>query len=55
MNNFRRLDEFLNDKHFIEFYADEGRPGINPMVLSLVTIFQFLEKLPDRAAAQWQS
>ena len=46
------VDDFLDDEQFSELYADEGRPGINPVVLSLVTIFQFLEKLPDRAAAQ---
>ena len=33
-------------------YAREGRSGINPVVLSLVTVFQFVEKLSDRAAAQ---
>jgi transposase len=46
------VDEFLSDDQFTELYAEEGRPGINPVVLSLVTVFQFLEKLPDRAAAQ---
>jgi transposase len=45
-------DEFLSDEQFADLYADEGRPGINPVVLSLVTIFQFLEKLPDRIVAQ---
>lgn len=45
-------DDFLSDEDFVELYADEGRPGINPVILSLVTIFQFLEKLPDRVAAQ---
>jgi len=46
------VDEFLSDDQFMELYADEGRPGINPVILSLVTVFQFLEKLPDRAAAE---
>jgi len=46
------VDEFLSDEQFIELYANEGRPGINPVLLSLVTVFQFLEKLPDRAAAE---
>lgn len=45
------VDEFLGDEQFAGLYADDGRPGINPVILSLVTIFQFLEKLPDRAAA----
>jgi transposase len=46
------IDEFLSDEQFAELYAEDGRPGINPVILSLVTVFQFLEKLPDRAAAQ---
>jgi len=46
------VDEFLSDEQFIKLYANEGRPGINPVILSLVTVFQYLEKLPDRAAAE---
>ncbi len=46
------VNEFLSDADFKDWYAVEGRPGINPILLSLVTIFQFLEKLPDRTAAQ---
>ena len=46
------VNEFQSDGDFKDWYAIEGRPGINPVILSLVTIFQFLEKLPDRAAAQ---
>jgi transposase len=45
------IDDFLSDTDFKDWYAIDGRPGINPVMLSLVTIFQFLEKLPDRAAA----
>lgn len=45
------VDDFLSDADFEKWYAIEGRPGINPIILSLVTVFQFLEKLPDRAAA----
>nr|WP_290665480.1 transposase [Ardenticatena sp.] len=29
-----------------------GRPAISPVVLALVTVFQYLEDLPDREAAQ---
>jgi transposase len=46
------VNDFLRDEDFKDWYAIEGRPGINPIILSLVTLFQFLEKLPDRAAAQ---
>ncbi len=33
-------------------YAAEGRPAVNAVVLALVSISQFPEKLPDRAAAE---
>jgi hypothetical protein len=31
---------------------DNGRPGIEPVVLLGVLIFQFLERVPDRQAAE---
>ena len=34
-------------------YSDIGRSSINPVILSLVTIFQFLEDIPDRVAASF--
>lgn len=46
------IDQIISDKDFLEMYATEGRPAINPVVLALVSIFQFLEKVPDRAAAE---
>jgi len=45
-------DQIISDKDFLDMYAPEGRPAVNPVVLALVSIFQFLEKLPDRAAAE---
>lgn len=42
----------IGDDDFAAMYAEEGRPGVNPVILALVTVFQFLEKLPDRMAAQ---
>ena len=54
-NVYRLIGEcvgnLLSDADFQAWYAIEGRPGINPIILALVTIVQFLEKLPDRAAA----
>jgi transposase len=48
----QQIDQMISDEDFADLYADEGRPGINPVILALVTVFQFLEKLPDRMAAQ---
>ena len=46
------IEQIINDEDFADMYADEGRPAVNPVVLALVLVFQFLEKLPDRAAAE---
>ena len=46
------IDEILRDEDFVDMYAEEGRPAVNPVVLALVSVFQFLEKLPDRAASE---
>lgn len=48
----QHIDQIISDADFVAMYAEDGRPGVNPVILALVTIFQFLEKLPDRAAAQ---
>jgi transposase len=41
----------LHDDLFADCYHKEGRPAVSPVILSLVTLFQSLENLPDRAAA----
>ena len=46
------IEQMLDETVLAERYDEEGRPAINPMVLMLVTVFQFLEKLPDRMAAE---
>ena len=46
------MEEMIDDEDSSDMYADEGRPAVNPVVLALVLVFQFLEKLPDRAAAE---
>jgi len=43
---------FFKFEDFVSLYKSIGRGAICPIVLSLVTIFQFLENLPDRAAAK---
>jgi hypothetical protein len=34
------------------YQADNGRPGVEPVVLLGVMIFQFLERVPDRQAVE---
>lgn len=52
----RFLGEHLEDicgvDAFQGLYAEEGRPGVSPIILALVTIFQFWEDLPDRKACE---
>jgi transposase len=46
------VNDFLNLKVFAYLYHVVGRGAICPIILSLVTVFQFLENKPDRAAAR---
>jgi len=48
----QEIEHMVDEAVLAEMYAEEGRPAINPLVLMLVTVFQFLEKLPDRMAAE---
>ena len=48
----QEIEQMLDEAVLAERYDEEGRPAINPMMLMLVTVFQFLEKLPDRMAAE---
>lgn len=41
----------LNEADYADLYPAEGRPAASPVDLLLVTVFQYLENLPDRAAA----
>jgi transposase len=47
-----QLADILQDAQFAELYQERGRAAISPGLLALVTLFQFLEDLPDRAAAE---
>src|SRR5512134_3082657 len=40
-----------SDADFAAFYPACGQPGLAPWRLALVTVFQFLEQLSDRHAA----
>jgi transposase len=42
----------LYEQEFADLYPSEGQPGLSPVILALVTVFQFIEKLPDRQAAE---
>ncbi len=49
-----RFDElFPEESRFAELYEPTGRGAISPLLLSLITVFQMLEKVPDRLAAEY--
>jgi transposase len=48
-----RVNGVLSREDFIDLYSQVGRGAVDPIVLSLVTVFQFLENIPDREAAKW--
>jgi transposase len=45
------LGTIYQDKLFADVYPDRGQPGYAPWRLALVTVFQFMENLTDRQAA----
>ncbi len=47
------VNSFLKLKDFVKLYSKLGRGAICPIVLSLITVFQFLENIPDRVATKW--
>jgi transposase len=46
-----QLGNLFEDVDFGPLYAADGAPALSPNLLALVTIFQFMENLPDREAA----
>jgi transposase len=46
------LADILDDAHFAALYDSTGRAAISPSLLALVTLFQFMENIPDREAAE---
>jgi transposase len=42
----------INEQEFADLYPSEGQPGLSPVILAFVTVFQFIEKLPDRQAVE---
>src|ERR1044071_4147654 len=45
------FDALYADEDFRRLYPERGQPGLAPWRLALVTVFQFLENLSDRQAA----
>ncbi|NPA89962.1 MAG: IS1182 family transposase [Chloroflexi bacterium] len=46
-----QIGVLFEDTDFADMYAREGKPAIAPYVLAMVSIFQFMEDLSDREAA----
>ncbi|MFF4484686.1 IS1182 family transposase [Streptomyces sp. NPDC001520] len=46
-----RLDVLFGDEEFASLYPTDGRPGLSPGQLALVSVLQFAENLSDRQAA----
>jgi len=57
-NTYRQIGErfdelFPTETLFASMYETTGRGAISPLLLALVTVFQMLERLPDRVAAEY--
>jgi transposase len=47
-----QLFEKWREEEFADLYSSEGKPGYSPVILAFVSVFQFMERLADRQAAQ---
>jgi transposase len=47
------VNQTLSVDEFYRMYSISGRGAVHPLLLTLVTVFQFLENIPDRVAAEW--
>jgi transposase len=45
------LGSIYRDEQFADLFPSRGQPAEAPWRLALVTVFQFMERLPDRQAA----
>lgn len=57
-NVYRQIGErfdqlFPEEGVFADLYDTQGRGAISPLLLALVTVFQMLEKVPDRTASEF--
>ena len=46
------IDQIISDEDFMDRYATERHPAVNPGIVALVSISQVLEMLSDGAAAE---
>lgn len=46
-----RLAGVFGEKDFVGWFPADGRRGLSPVVLALVSVLQFAENLTDRQAA----
>lgn len=56
-NVYRQIGErlgelFPGDEEFAQMYDPEGRGAEPPLLMAMVTVFQMLERVPDRMAAE---
>lgn len=47
-----KVQDLLQSEDFADMYSHLGRGAIYPIILTLVTLFQYLENIPDRVAAE---
>lgn len=47
-----RLFAQLNEAEYADLYSSERKPGISPILLAFVSVFQFMEKPADRQAVR---
>ncbi|CCK32807.1 transposase IS4 family protein [Streptomyces davaonensis JCM 4913] len=47
-----RLDSLFTDGDFADWYPTDGRRGLSPAQLALVSVLQYAENLTDRQAAE---
>ncbi|WAZ26963.1 transposase [Streptomyces cinnabarinus] len=47
-----RLDELFTDEDFTDWYPSDGRRGLSPARLAMVSVLQYAENLTDRQAAE---
>ena len=40
----------MNEEEYADLYSTEGKPGISPIILAFISVFQYMEKLADRQA-----
>jgi transposase len=58
LNPYRQIGDRFNElfpeeSAFAPLYFDTGRGAMPPLLMALVTVFQMLEKVPDRLAAEY--